>query len=352
MNVLVTGATGFIGSHLCRALSGAGHRVRALHRTTSPLFLLSGLPVDPVAGDLFDQASLESAMTGVEIVFHCAGKVALWHKSENMSASHVQGTRAVMQAALRAGVSRVVYTSSVAALGIPERNATGREDTIPLMDERHSWSGPANRWPYGYAKHLAENEVRAVADAGLEVVIVNPSAVFGAGDLNLIAGGVIWYIAQGRLPLLNLPGGLNAVHIDDVVAGHLAALEYGRNGERYILGGENLTHARLLETIARVTGRRPPRWAAPLPLLHAAASLADWTPRLLSLPIQPHLLRLAGVYFYYDTRRALSELNLPEPKPVERAVEEAYAWYREHERSLSASRDAPDSGLGERGSRD
>ncbi len=330
MKVLVTGATGFIGSHLCSALALAGHAVRALHRPASNLLLLQDTPVERVVGDVTDPPSLEVAMTGVEALFHCAGIVSGWRDARRMTASHVAGTRNVLRAALKCGVDRMVHTSSVAALGVPEREPKSAGETIPLMHEAHRWNSEPKLWPYGYAKHRAELEVAEALRAGLEVVIVNPSAVFGAGDLNLIAGRLIWLMARGRIIPINPPGGLNAVHIGDVTAGHLAALEKGRSGERYILGGENLTHVRLIALTAEVAGRSPPTRTAPAWLLRRLAGLADPFTQLLNLPVQGHMLRLAGKFFYYDNRKARTELLLPEPRPYRVAAEEAFAWYQNH----------------------
>ncbi len=330
MRVLVTGATGFIGSHLCRALLAEGHHVRALQRPTSALLALEGLAVERVVGDLFDPTSLLAAMEGVEVVFHCAGEVGKWRDPGRMAASHVQGTRNVLQAAQRAGVRRVVHTSSVAALGVPDHRPERPGETVPLMDERHQWNANPRHWPYGYAKHMAEGEVLRAVSGGMDVVIVNPAAVFGAGDLNHVSSGVIWHMAHGRVPPI-VPGGLNAVHIDDVVAGMLAALARGKAGERYILGGENLTHARLLATVAEVVGRPPPRIVLPAWLLRVLAPALDVLDRVFPLPVRGGLLRMAGYYFYYDTRKAQRELGVPQPRPFRQAAQEAYAWYQAHE---------------------
>ncbi len=330
MKVLVTGATGFIGSHLCRALLRQDHHVRALQRATSSLLALEGLSLERVEGDLFEPASLLSAMEGVEVVFHCAGEVGKWRDPKRMAASHVQGTRNVLQAARRAGVRRVVHTSSVAALGVPDHRPERAGETIPLMDERHQWNADGHHWPYGYAKHMAEREVLRAVSGGMDVVIVNPAAVFGAGDLNHVSSGVIWHMAHGRVPPI-VPGGLNAVHIDDVITGMLAAMARGKAGERYILGGENLTHARLLATIAEVVGRPAPRIALPVWLLRVLAPALDALGRVFPLPVRGGLLRMAGYYFYYDIRKAQRELGVPQPRPFRQAVEEAFAWYQAHE---------------------
>lgn len=325
MDILVTGATGFIGSSLCRTLIRDGNSLRAFHRHTSPLTALEGLAVEHCLGDILDPASVAPAMEGVEVVFHCAAQMGPWRNPAQSQASHVLGTRNVLQAARRAGVRRVVHTSSVAALGVPEPGAPG--DT--LLDESHPWNAEPTLWPYGYAKHLAEQEVLAAVHDGLDAVIVNPAAVFGAGDVHRGRKSIIGQVARGHIPVA-VAGGLNVVHIDDVVAGHLAALNLGRTGERYILGGENLSITRVLAITAEVVGRRPPRITLPGALVRSTAALVDLVSRPLSLPLTGDLLRLAGLYFYYDMEKSHRELGLPPPTPYRVAAEQAYAWFRTH----------------------
>jgi dihydroflavonol-4-reductase len=326
MLVLVTGATGFIGSSLCRALVDAGYRVRALHRASSRLDALEGLPVEHVLGDVLDPLSLLQALRGVEAVLHTAAQMGAWRDADAARRSHVEGTRHVVAAALQAGVRRMVHTSSVAALGVSRPRPDG---TWPLIDETHSWNYQPARWPYGYAKHLAEREVQLGVSRGLEAVIVNPALVVGPGDVYRRSGALLALVAHSRW-LPSVPAGLNVVHADDVAAGHLAAMEHGRPGEQYILGGENLTVDRLLATTAEVLGRRPPRVMIPAWALRAAAAPLGLVRRALPLPIAPELLHLAGSYLYYDTHKAQTELGLTAPKPYRQAVEDALAWYRGH----------------------
>ncbi len=321
MNILVTGATGFIGSSLCRALIRDGHSVRAFHRHASPLTALEGLAVEHCLGDILDPASLAPAMEGVEAIFHCAAMMGPWRNAAQSQASHVVGTHNVLQAARQAGVRRVVYTSSVAALGVPEPGGAGNT----LLNESHPWNAAPTLWPYGYAKHLAEQEVLAAVHDGLDAVIVNPALVFGAGDVHRGRKSVIGQVARGRIPV-SVAGGLNVVHIDDVVAGHLAALRLGRAGERYILGGENLSITRMLAIAADVTGRRPPRITLPGAPVRSLAALVNLLSRPLNLPLTGDLLRLAGLYFYYDLEKSHRELRLPPPIAYRLAAEQAYAW--------------------------
>ena len=320
MLALVTGSTGFIGSHLCRALLARGHTVRAFHRPGSPLRALEGLPVERVVGDVLDPASLGPAMRRVDWVFHVAAVVAHWRDPRRLVETTVTGTRNVLVAARAAGVRRLVYTSSVAALGVP---APGE-----VLDERHRFNYPAARWPYGHAKHIAEDHVRGAADA-LDCVVVNPASVFGAVDLNLIGGQLIVSVARGRVPV-TVPGGMNVVHVADVAAGHVAAAERGRRGERYILGGENLSHTAIVRVIAEEAGRRPPRLELPPALVAVAARLVDLPSALVCLPVDGNLLRLSRHRFYYDIRKAGAELGLAPPTPFRTAVRDALTWYRAH----------------------
>jgi dihydroflavonol-4-reductase len=320
--ILVTGSTGFIGSQLCRSLIEQGHTVRAFHRASSKTLALEGVAVERVIGDVLDPGSLLSAMRGVEQVFHTAANAVHWRGRAPIVDTIVVGTTNVLQAAREAGVSRVVYTSSLAALGVPKPGE--------LLDERSLFNYSPRHFPYGYAKHLAEKEVLAATGAGLDCVIVSPASVFGPYDLNLVSGTLIVEVARRRIPALTR-GGMNVVHIDDVVAGHLAAAARGRPGERYILGGENLRHAEIVRLIAEEVGVRSPRLELPSPLVRLAATAIDVIGPIAAmarLPFNGNALRLSTYRFYCDTSKARSELGLSEPRPFRQAVQEAVAWYR------------------------
>jgi len=335
MLVLVTGSTGFIGSHLCRALLEDGHRVRAFRRAQSPLLALEGLPIEHVIGDISDPDSLKRAMPGIQAIFHTAAMLGKPSHPEDMYRITVEGTRNVLAAAMEANVQRLVHTSSVAALGVPDfqvraisNKRSFKHLTLPqLINENHTWNFSPDRWRYGYAKYLAELEVQSAVAKGLDALIVNPSLVVGGGDLNRISGNLIIHAAQHGIPVAT-PGGLNVVHIGDVVQGHLAALVRGRTGERYILGGENLSHLRFLELIAEVVGAKPPRWSFPTGLLRALAGPVSAIDRRFSLPFSGEILYKAGYNFYYDTSKAQQELGLQTPHSIKEAISESYTWYR------------------------
>ncbi len=319
--VLVTGATGFIGSSICRALISHGYEVRALHRQSSSLQALQGMPVEYYVGDILRPDTLPQALRNVDLVFHTAAQSAYWRQPELVRQTAVAGTGNVLSAAAGAGVRRVVLTSSVAALGVPQHDE--------LLTEQHTFNLPPQRFPYGYAKRESELEALKYIDRGVEVVIVNPSVVIGPGDLNQISGAMVTEAARGW-GFFWMDGGINVVHIDDVVAGHLAAASRGRSGERYILGGENLSHYQVFSTLTEIAGRRAPWLKIPARAIGPAAWLCDILGKWLPLPFNGAQLRMTREYLYCDTTKSKRELNLQNPKPFHQAAQEAYDWYCEH----------------------
>lgn len=329
MKVLVTGSTGFIGAQLCRALVERGHEVRAFHRSASPLYLLRDLPVEHVTGDLTRQDTLLEALQGMEVVFHCAGFTNARRKHlGRFYAVTIEGTRSLLQAARLAGVSRVVYTSSAAALGIPFDKPFSHPSPPILLDENHPWNYRFDYFPAGYAKHSAEREVQRAVAQGLDTVIVNPTMVMGAGDFHRQSSSIVVLVARQQLPAL-VEGGINVVHINDVVAGHLAAMENGKTGERYILGGENLTYDQLVQDIARIAKVDPPEVILPNRLAHLLSTITIPLQPFWDFPIDTHLLHLAGYHFYYTIRKSQTVLKLPPPRPAEEAIRDAYDWFTE-----------------------
>jgi dihydroflavonol-4-reductase len=329
ISALVTGSTGFVGSHICRELVARGYDVCAFHRPSSSLRLLEGLEIKHCLGDLTQPESLQAAIEGVEVVFHAAAWMGGNDSTGQLYAVTVEGTRNVMQAARHAGVRRVVHTSSAAALGVPlysPKVLTGKSEKI-WINESHTWNYRPDHYPYGYAKYLAEQEVQKAVAQGLDAVIVNPTVVFGGGDIYRQAGSIITQVAERRVPAA-IEGGVNCVHIADVIDGHMAALAGGRTGERYLLGGENLTHLQLLQIIAEVVNVPPPSIVLPAGLVRSLSAPALALRSFLSLPISPDLLRLAGVFFYYDLKKAESELGLVRHTPVKDAIVEAYEWFK------------------------
>jgi dihydroflavonol-4-reductase len=324
VTTLVTGATGFVGSAVLRALLRRGEPVRGLVRPSSSLRLLEGLPVDIVRGDLADPAGFRGALAGCDALFHVAADYRLWvPRPATMYRTNVDGTRALLLAAAEAGVRRIVYTSSVATLGL-------RADRVP-SDETTPATLADMIGHYKRSKFLAEQAVRElVATAGLPVVIVNPSAPVGPADARPTpTGRVLIEAARGRIPAY-VDTGLNLVHVDDVADGHLLAFERGRVGERYILGGDNLPLGEMLAQIAALAGRRPPRLRLPAGALLPVAVVAEALARL-GIGGEPLVtadgVRMARKPMYFTSAKAERELGY-RSRPAAEGLRDAIDWYR------------------------
>ncbi len=323
--ILVTGASGFVGSAVAKCLLQAGHAVRALVRPTSSRMNLADPRLEIVAGDISDADSVARAMIGVRYLFHIAADYRLWARNpQDLVRTNVEGTRTVMSAAQRAGVERIVYTSSVATLASRPDGAPS-DETLQLAAENAVGA-------YKYSKVIAERLVEAmVAEQKLPAVIVNPSTPIGPGDVRPTpTGRIIIEAAAGRMPVY-VDTGLNLVHVDDVAAGHVAALQKGRIGERYILGGQDVLLGDMLREIARRVGRPPPRLRLPrqliFPIAYGAEAIAHFTGR------EPFVtttgLRLAKDHMFFTSAKAERELGYT-ARPYGEAVAEAIAWFRRH----------------------
>lgn len=320
--VLVTGAAGFVGSAVARAALAHGYRVRVLVRASSPRANLEGLDAELVEGDLRDRQALARALDGVHGLLHVAADYRLWARDpEEIVRNNLDGTEAVMRAALAAGVERVVYTSSVATLRVGPDTEASTEDE-PL--EAHQAIGAYKR-----SKVLAERLVeRLVAEEKLPAVIVNPSTPIGPRDVRPTpTGRIIVEAACGRMPAF-VETGLNVVDVDDVGHGHLLALARGQVGRRYILGGENLMLRALLGEIAGLAGRRPPRVRLPLapliPLAHAAEAMARLSGREPFLTVDG--LHMSRNRMFFSSARAGRELGY-RPRPHTHALRAALDWF-------------------------
>jgi dihydroflavonol-4-reductase len=319
----VTGASGFVGSAVARMLIERGFAVRALARATSPRGNLEGMALRIVEGDMRDPEDMRRAVRGARYVFHVAADYRLWARdAEEIVRNNVAGTRAVMEAVKEAGVERVVYTSSVATLR-PGTLHDPADETRRLAEDEAIGA-------YKRSKVAAERLVeRMVAENGLPAVIVNPSTPIGPRDIKPTpTGRIIVEAASGRMPAF-VDTGLNLAHVEDVAEGHLLALEKGHIGESYILGGENVALKDMLDTIAVIAERGPPRIRlarAPLfPLAFAAEMVAQMTGR------EPFLtrdaLRMAGHHMFFTSARATRELGY-RARPYRGALEDAIGWYR------------------------
>lgn len=327
MVVLLTGASGFVGSAVLRLLLAQGHTVRVLLRPTSPMGNLTGLDgTELVHGDLNDPASLHAAVKGCSALYHVAADYRLWARDpREIYKSNVDGTRNLMRAALAVGVKRIVYTSSVAVLGLNKDGTSADEDTPVSLGNMVG--------DYKRSKFLAEEVVREmVATEGLPAVIVNPSTPIGPRDIKPTpTGRMIIEAAAGRMPAF-VNTGLNFAHVDDVAQGHLLAYEKGQIGRRYILGGENLSLRQLLTTIAQMVGKRPPKIALAHDLVLPIAYVAEFWTRV-SGGKEP-FATVAGVnqarkLMYFKIDRAQKELGY-HPRPAQSAIRDAISWFIDH----------------------
>jgi dihydroflavonol-4-reductase len=318
---LVTGATGFVGAAVARALRGRGHKLRLLVREGSNRTNLAGLEAELVIGDLADPAGFGQAVAGCRYVVHVAADYRLWVPDvAAMRRVNIDGTVGLLRAAAAAGVEKCVYTSSVAALGLT-RDGTPADETTKV-DEAVLIGA------YKRSKYDAEQAVRALAAAGQNIVIVNPSTPVGPGDIKPTpTGKMVLDAARGRMPAY-VNTGLNVVHVDDVADGHVAALAKGRAGEAYILGSENLMLRDLLVMIAAQARRRPAKVRLPIaPLMplgwamERVAELTGVTPLM-----TPDILKMARKKMFFSSAKAIAELGYA-PRPARVAVEDALDWF-------------------------
>ncbi|WP_024276363.1 hopanoid-associated sugar epimerase [Hyphomicrobium sp. 802] len=319
----LTGASGFVGSAVARKLLDDGFAVRALVRKSSNRANLADIPLDVVEGDIRDAALVEKAMQGARYVFHVAADYRLWAPDpEEIVRTNTEGTRAIMSAAQTAGAERIVYTSSVATLRLAG-DGTPSDETMPLKAEDAIGA-------YKKSKVLAERLVeRMIADDNLPAVIVNPSTPIGPRDVRPTpTGRIVVEAAVGRMPAY-VETGLNLVHVDDVAEGHVAALKKGRIGERYILGGQDMTLGQMLAEIAQLAGRRAPTIKLPRELIYPIAYGAELAARVTGR--EPFAtvdgLRMAKYKMFFSSAKAERELGY-RARPAREALAEAFNWFQ------------------------
>ena len=316
---LVTGATGFIGSHVARALAKRGDELRLLTRRKSQIDLLSDLEFERAIGDVTDRRAVRRAMAGVERVFHIAGRTSL--RAQDRGAvwdTNVRGTRIVLESALEAEVERVVFTSSVAAVGVGKKPKP--------VDETNTFDIGHLGITYVNSKHEAEVEALRMAAQGLPVTIVNPSFVLGPDATRGSSMDLVKRFIQKRIPAY-VDGGLNIVDVRDVAKGHLLADKKGEVGKRYILSGRNFTLDRLFADLARISGVESPRLKLPGPVLHRMLEAGERLPLPFNMPTSPDEVRSAMLWWCYKNTRAKSELGF-KARPHEETLQESVNWQR------------------------
>jgi dihydroflavonol-4-reductase len=321
MTTLVTGAAGFLGSHVARQLVARGETVRVLMRASSSNRAISDLSLDYVTGDLRDAASLDRAMAGVERVYHVAADYRLWAKrSQDIYDSNVGGTKNLLAAAKRAGVEQLVYTSTVATIAV-DRPELPNEFTDAKLEEMVGH--------YKRSKWMAEREAMQAANEGLPVIVAMPTTPVGPWDWKPTpTGKIILDFLNGKMPGY-VETGLNFVGVEECAAGHLLAAEKGKVGERYLLGAENLTLKGLLDLLAQITGLRAPGMKIPHGVALGVAYLDTAFSRLMGkepqIPVEG--VKIAQHNMFVDASRARRELGF-QPGPVVAALERAVRWYR------------------------
>jgi len=326
MTTLVTGATGFVGSAVVRCLLDAGHQVRVMVRSKSVLKNIQGLDVEIVTGDLAEPASLRNAVKACDTLFHVAADYRLWvRNSSDLYRVNVEGTKALMQAAVDAGAAKIVYTSSVATLGLNNDASPADENTpVSLADMIGH---------YKRSKYIAEQAVQQMIDQQkLPAIIVNPSTPIGPRDIRPTpTGRMVLDAACGRMPAY-VDTGLNVVHVDDVASGHLLAFEHGEFGERYVLGGQDMTLQEIFGVIAEISGRSAPKIQLPHNLVLPIAYLSEAWAWLMRGP-EPRAtvdgVRMSRKLMYFSSEKARRELGYV-ARPAREALADAVEWFLEH----------------------
>ncbi len=325
MKALVTGGTGFVGANLVRVLLARDYQVRCLVRKGANMLALEGLPVELAYGDILDKPSIEAALAGCGGLFHPAGLYSLTRaQARAIYKTNVDGTRNVLDAALRAGVGKVVFTSTTATRGPSLNGRPNDESSEPRPQDLHS--------PYRHSKYQAEQVALEYCQRGLLVVVVNPSVPIGPWDVRPTPTGMMLVrFLNGPFPAY-LDYGLNLVDVQDVALGHVLAMEKGEAGQRYILANRNVTLRETLAMLGRIAGKQPPRWQAPKWLALWAAYAEEY---LYARPFhkEPRIpvdgVRETGQRMHFTSAKAVRELGLPQ-SPVEGAMERAVAWFKQH----------------------
>lgn len=330
MRVLITGATGFIGSALCRSLCGDGHEVAAFHRTTSYIGGISSFSLVRLVGDLTDADSVMEAVDSFrpEVIFHLGAQMNAAPTINRIMQVNVLGTRSVLLAALRSRVSRVVLMSSAATLGLPEPFSSNNQQP-PELNEARVQSPETALWPFAQSKYLAEMEAQSAATGGLDTVIVNPFMVIGPGNRYRRKSSFMMQL-KNNPPRLMMRGGINVIPVNDVVTGLRHACRYGKSGERYLLCGENISYERFCQLCGKAGGFEGPK------LLFENESLARFMVKfgfgrdLRIDSLEGSLFEYVNRYFYYNPKKSRVSLHLPPTENLETTIQNTYRWYEEN----------------------
>ncbi len=324
MKVLLTGGTGFVGGNVARALQAAGHDVRALARTGSSTLTLRDTGIETLPGDVRDRDSVAKAIDGCQGLVHCAALYSFWEPDPNLLyETNVTGTRTVLEEAMKAGVARCVYTSTVSTVRIP-KGGVGTEENTPSQKELVGH--------YKRSKFLAEREALDLASKGLPVVVVNPTTPVGPWDVKPTpTGRIVLDFVRGRIPAY-IETGMNLVDVEDVAVGHVLALEKGRPGERYLLGNRNLTLRQVFGLLEEVSGKKGPKIGVP-PWLAMGAGYIDEFVEGKLLRRKPWIplegLKVSRKPMYVSCEKAIKELGMPQSS-LEGALEKAIRWFRDY----------------------
>lgn len=330
MKILVTGATGFVGSALCRSLCQHGHDVVIFRRPTSSLEMLRDLPLRMINGDLSDENSVEAAVSQrPEAIFHLGAQLIAARSPQRMFDINVNGTRRVLLSAQKYGVSRVVLMSSAYTMGIPERPSKRNGTPVPI-NETHCWNASAEKWPYAWSKYLAEKEGQLASANGIDVVTVNPCLISGPGDHYRRSSSYFLQLKK-KTPTYVIKGGINVIPIQDVVTGLEHACEYGERGERYLLCGHNLSFRKLIDLCADAAGFPKPALTVSNRLITRVMDLNALGIDFISADsVENNLLRFAGRFFYYDPAKSRLRLHLKPAGDIAASLRQTYNWFEEN----------------------
>ena len=330
MRILVTGATGFIGSALCSALCRDGHEVGAFHRPTSNIGSISPFSLVRLIGDLTDADSVDKAITSFrpEVIYHLGGQMHATPTINRIMQVNVMGTRAVLLSAMKNRVSRVVLMSAAVTLGLPE--AYSHNSQAPaVINEARVQPHDTPLWPFAKSKYLAEMEAQAAATGGLDTVIVNPFMVIGPGNWYRRKSSFLMYLKSDP-PKVMIRGGINVISVNDAVIGIRNACLYGKSGERYLLCGENLTYQQFCERCGKIGGFEGPRLFYENETMSHILVKFGLGKKLQIECLEGSLFNYSNRYFYYDPKKSRIGLHLPPPEDLDSVIEKTYRWYEEN----------------------